>query len=240
VPQIEPVTVAAEDVLLSIAEQLKLPLLHIARRAELGQASAQAAFETLPGVQISAQAALNLVDSYLLGLQLAQNQTELALEPVTLSSALLDAAHELEMFAKQYGVVLELDIAGRFAPVMAHRAGLRASFLSLGYALIEALPSLSEAKHHRLTLATHRTPRGIIAGLYVEGNELTAQKFRAAQALCGKARQPLTSLSPSSGAGVFVSDAILRSMSSCLRVSRYQKMTGLAATMQPSQQLQLV
>ncbi|HEX3568112.1 MAG TPA: hypothetical protein VHT70_00350 [Candidatus Saccharimonadales bacterium] len=232
--------IAADNILRSIAEQLKLPLLHIARQAELGGDAPEKDRAALQNMQTSAESALNLVDSYLLGLQLVQDQSSLALEPVTLSSVLLDAAHELDAFARQYGVLLELEITGRFAPVMAHRAGLRATFLSLGYALIEALPSLADARHHRLTLATHRTPAGVIAGLYTQGSILTTEQFRVAQGLCGKARQPLTGLSPSSGAGVFVADAILRAMASCLRVGRYQNMTGLAATLQPSQQLQLV
>ena len=60
--------IAQERLLVSVAEQLKVPLTQIARRAELGEA------RILPidarAVHTEATAALALVDSYLLSLEL--------------------------------------------------------------------------------------------------------------------------------------------------------------------------
>jgi APA family basic amino acid/polyamine antiporter len=42
------------------------------------------------------------------------------------------------------------------------------------------------------------------------------------------------------GAGIFVADSFLASMSAKLRVAHHQKLTGLAATLTASQQLVLV
>lgn len=231
----------ADRLLISVAEQLKLPLVQIAQQAELDAARGFALPDSLLRMQLSAEAALRLVDSYLLGLQLSHEQSALALEPVSLSSMLVETAHQLDDFARLYNVDLELNIAGKYAPVMAHAAGLKAAFLSLGYVFIEALPSLQIARHRlSLRLAAHRTPHGLIAGLYSQDGVITSKDLRIAQALYGRARQPFARLSSTSTAGVFVADAIFRAMDARLRVGHHQKLSGLAVTLQPSWQLQLV
>src|SRR3954464_4326859 len=115
----------ATQLLRAVAEELKLPLTNIARRLELERLQAGAAGASLAGLSVQANVALTLVDSYLLGLQLAEEQGSLALEPVSVASTLTDTAHELQAFAKQHYVALEVAIAGRYEPVMAHHAGLK-------------------------------------------------------------------------------------------------------------------
>lgn len=231
----------AGDLLSAVAEQLKVPLTAIARHAELGRLTGQPDLVDVDVIRTQADAALQLVDSYLLGLQLMREQTQLALEPVSASSTLVDTAHTLERFARHYGVQLEVEVAGKFRPVMAHARGLRAALLSLGFALIEAQAAQDRTKGpRRLTLATHQTPHGIVTGLYGEYEGLTTEQWRSALKLYGRAPQPLTAVSAGSGAGLFVADAIFRSMSSSLRVGQYQHQNGLAATLQPSRQLQFV
>ncbi len=222
--------------LLSVADQLKLPLTNIVRHAEL--AAMDARHGDWPATHTQAQVALTLVDSYLLGLQLLRKQETLELEPVSISSLLVDSAHELESYAKQHGTMLELHVAGRYGPVMAHRAGLRAALLSLGYALIDS--SMGEGKRRALTIATHRTPHGIVAGVYGEFEQLSARAWRTALALSGRAQQPFSEISATGGAGMFVADTIFQAMDTRLRVGRHLNQTGLAVTLQLSQQLSLV
>ncbi len=229
-----------DDLLLSVAEQLKIPLTVIARHAELGQVTGDTSLVDSATIRVQADAALQLVDSYLLGMQLLREQSVLPLEPVSISSLLVDVAHTLERFAQQYGVHLELSIAGKYQPVMASGRGLRAALLSLGFALVEAQAAQTHRKPRRVTLAAHRTPHGIITGMYGEYEALEPEQWRTALRLQGKAAQPFRALTPGSGAGLFVADAILRAMDSHLRVGRHDGQTGLAATLQPSQQLQFV
>lgn len=236
---------ASTDLLRSVAEQLKVPLTLIARQAEL--AALLNNFESKDAANMHAQAsvALTLVDSYLLGLQLLSEQGELALEPVSVSSTLTDVAHELYRIAQQHDVILELAVAGKYAPVMAHPHGLRAAMLSLGYGFVEARAAhrVTESvttRRHRLTLAVHRTPHGIVAGAYGMFQDFGAAQWRTALKLYGRAVQPCLALGPGSGAGLFVADTIFRSMATRLRVGRHQKETGLAVTLQPSRQLTIV
>ena len=225
----------ATQLLRSVAEQLKTPLATIARQAELGQLTGQPEVVDLTAIRAHAAAALTLVDSYLLGLQLMREQATLQLEPVSVSSMLVETAHELEGIARQYGATLDLQIAGRYEPVMAHPAGLKAALLALGFALLEGYPMQGK----QLTLAVHRTPHGIVTGLYGEYERLSTDAWRKALLLQGSAPQPFTALS-GNGAGLFVADAIFKSMATKLRIGKHLKLQGLATTLQPSQQLSFV
>lgn len=230
----------ANELLVSVAQQLKVPLAIIARHAELGSLTGDAALVDAAAIATQADAALLLVDSYLLGLELLRTQTQLELEPVSVSSMLVDTAHDLYGFARQYGVDVELEMGGRYGPVMSNARGLKAALLSLGFVLVEAQAAAEERVRGRVMLATHRTPHGIVTGIYGMHQAVTANAWRRALALCGKAGQPFTELGAGSSAGLFVADTILRSMGSRLRVGRYLQQGGLAATLQSSRQLQLV
>jgi hypothetical protein len=229
----------SEQLFLSLAEGLKLPLQHIARQAELAFLVGKGG-EDLTQIQTSADVTLHLLDSYLLSLRLyAEPEERFATEQVCVPAVLYDTRQQLARTARQYGVELEMHVQGKYEPVMAHRQALQTALVSLGYSLIEALPSMG-ATQLRLQLAAHRTKHGIVAGMYCDVEELTPQVLRQGQELYGHARQPLVSVSPGSGAGVFIADAILQAMSSRLRVGRFQKQAGFAVTLPPSQQLALV
>ncbi len=225
-----------QELLLSVAEQLKTPLLQIARQAEQARLSGQA---DLALIQTTADSALRLLDNYALGVRLALEPEQLAVESVSVSSVLYDAGQQLDALAKNYGVALELNIAGRYGPVLAHRQGLQAALVSLGAALIEALPA-QESPQLTLQLATHRSRYGIVAGLYADSRQLSNEALQRGRRLQRQSRQPLPNLTYTSGAGIFVADTILRSMDLHLTASRHHRLYGLGTVMQPNHQLQLV
>lgn len=236
---IGPAPVLSQQLLLSLAEQLKLPFLQIAREAELATLAGQQ-YDAMPVIRTAADSAIKLLDNYMLGVQLAgQPGQSFLTEPVSVSSVLYDAGAELLPLAKAYDVRLDLKIDGKFGPVMAHRQGLQAALVSLGYALIEALPA-ADKPQLRLQLSAHRSRYGIVAGVYCDAEHLTTNTLRQGRRLYGQTRQPMTQLMPGSGAGIFVADAILQAMQSQLTTSRHQHLRGLAAILQPNPQLQLV
>ena len=232
----EPSAALSQQLLLSVTEQLKLPLLQIARQAEHGQLTGQT---DAASIQSTADNALQLLDNYVLGVRLSLDHQQLDIEPVSIASVLYDTGQQLDSLAKRYGVGLELNIAGRFGPVMAHRQGLQAALVSLGTSLIEALPAL-DSPQLTLQLATHRCRYGIVAGLYADTQHLSSETLRRGRALQGTARQPLASLSYGSAAGIFVADAILDAMRLKLKVSRHHRLYGLGTVLQPNHQLQLI
>lgn len=228
----------SEQLLLSVAEQLKLPLMQIARQAEL--ARLQSSQADLRSIEAAADMAIQLLDNYLFGTRLAlEERYVLNMEPVSVSSVLYDAGQQLDTMAKLYGVELELNIGGKFGPVMANRHGLQAALVSLGSSLIEALSNL-ESKSLRLQLAAHRCRYGIVTGMYTNVEQLTTEALRQGRKLHGHARQPLATLTHSSGAGVFVADAILQAMDAELKVSRHHRLYGLGTVLQANPQTQLV
>src|SRR5207342_1939555 len=111
----------------------------------------------------------------------------------SVSSVLYDTGQQLDGLAKSYGVELELHVAGRYGTVMAHRQGLQSALVSLGAALIEALPAL-ENPQLRLQLATHRSRYGIVAGLYSQNPKLSNEALQRGRRLQSRSRQPLISL----------------------------------------------
>lgn len=231
----------SQQLLISVAEQLKLPLMQIARGAELAQLSNSDASAPLSDIQMTADSALSLLDNYILAvrLNLEAESNSLSLEPVSVSSVLYDAGNQLSQYAKGYGVNLELHIAGRYGTVMAHRAGLEAALVSLGLSLIEALPA-QESPQLKLQLATHRCRYGVVAGLYSDAERMSGEALRHGQRLHGQSRQPLLNLSHTASAGVFVADSLLRAMNLHLKVSRHHRLYGLGAVLQSNHQLQLV
>ena len=230
---------ADERLLQLLAEQMKLPLLQIARQAELAQMSRRPR-QFLETIEDTADSSLKLLDSYLLSLRLARTHTSIQLEPVSVAAVLSETAEALAKLAKQYDCKLELHLSGRYEPIMAHRAGLEAALTSLGYVFIEAQSSLPEGEQAVIKLAAHRGKTGIVAGLFANMDGLSADMFRRARHLFGQAHQPLTHVTAGSGAGVFVADSLLSSMSARLRVAHHQKLSGLAATFPTSSQLNLI
>ncbi len=226
----------SQELLLSVAEELKLPLLQIARQAEQGQLGGPA---DLPTMQATADTALKLIDNYALSVRLSLEPQRLDPEPVSVSSVLYDTGQQLDALAKSYGVELELNVAGRYGTVMAHRHGLQSALVSLGAALIEAMPAL-ESPQLKLQLATHRSRYGIVAGLYSQNPKLSNEALQRGRRLQGRSRQPLISLSHTSGAGIFVADTILRAMQLRLRASRHRRLYGLGTVLQPNNQIQLI
>lgn len=229
-------SVISQQLLLSVAEQLKIPLMQIARRAEQAQIDGNADLTT---IQATADAAMRLIDSYALGVRLSLEPQLNNVEPVSLPSVLYDTGQKLDALAKSYGVGLELRITGRNSPVMAHREGLEAALVSLGSALIEALPAL-EGPQLSLQLATHRSRYGIVAGLYADTKQFTATALQKGRLLQPTTRQPLLGLTHTSGAGIFVADAILQAMELSLTASRHAGLHGFGTVLQPNRQIQLV
>ena len=233
--------VEADRLLLSVAEHLKVPLTTIARHVELERLNGGATQLDASAIGLQADAALCLLDSYLLSLESMRDQMQLPLEPVSVSSLLADTAHDLYRFARQYGVTVELETSGKCGPVMGNARGLKAALLSLGFALVETqgLPPQGARRYRRLVVACKRAPQGVVAGMYGDANRMSEAAWRRALRLCGNANQPLAALY-GSGAGLFVADVLLRAMQSHLKVGHFQGATGLTATLQASRQLQFV
>ena len=228
-----------ERLFLGLAEQLARPFLQIAHLSELAQTDPQAAsVQQWQLVNAIADSSLQLVESYALSLRVHGKVTPLELEPVTMSSLLYDTAAALEPLARRYGVELELDTGPRAHPVMADRAVLQSAMVSLGQVFVAAQAESDTPSAVRL--AAHHGRYGVVAGMYGNMPGLGADSLRRAHQLQGTSRQPMQRLVSGPAAGVFVADSLLHTLAAHLHIARYRNLTGLAATLQPSQQLHLI
>lgn len=223
------------QLLLHIAEELKLPFLQIARHSENAATKNQ---NDLKLVQVVAENALRLLDNYTLGVSMNLESYESRLEPVSVPSVLYEATNQLRPIAKKYGVDLQLNVKGRYNPVMADKQGLQAALVSLGSALIEALPAQGP-QQLSLCFATHHGRNGIVAGIYGHSKQLSKDVLKKGRQL-QHGRQPFVSLSHTSGAGIIVADSLLEAMDLRLYSSRHEGLYGLGVAMQPTHQLELV
>lgn len=231
--------IANEQLMISVSEQLKLPLMQVARRAEA--AELRGTTQDFAAIRVTAQSALQLLDNFLLSLRLQNGYLQLELEPVSVSSVLYDAGQAVRGLADQYGVELQVDIGGRYGPVTANRMALEAALISLASTLIEGLPGMDlPAPQLELQFATHRCRYGIVAGVYMRHKSLKPESLDKGLSLHGKARQPFNVLTHASGAGIFVADTIVKAMQLQLKVSRHNGWRGIGVVMAPNQQLQLI
>jgi hypothetical protein len=224
--------------LLALAEQMKRPLIQASRSAELARMTSD--ISKIADIELIADTGIDLVESYILSLKLQQAGDTIPLESVSLSATLNDVAHMLQKLDGSNIFDVELHIAGKYGPIMAHAKGLQVALLNIGKVLMSTHGERYPSDRPVVALAARKTRRGIAAGIFTNLDGLDAKSFARARNLYGRASQPIPQLTSESGAGIFIADSLLHTMESSLRVSHYKKLTGLAATFLPSQQLTLV
>lgn len=226
----------SERVFKSVVEQLKLPLINIARQAELASSFNQYDYQNISRV---ADMAIKLIDSYLLSV--TEDDLLMRLEPVSLSSVLNSAADNLSNVARIYNCEIKLALTSRFSPVISERRRLEAAFTMLGYSFIEShMANYASTKGGQVVLTTYKTKNGTAAGVFSPQINISKTNFNRALFMGGSSRQAIPEFSQSAGAGIIIADALLTSLSSKLRVTKHSNSMGLSATLIPSRQLELI
>ncbi len=216
----------------ALAEQLKTPLLQIARLSEMSGTG------TLPHISVISEHALRLVDAYVQ--TQAQAQIRLLLEPVSTSAVLYDVANSLRPFAQQFDYDIEINLIGKSVPIMAHRDSLRAMLTLLGASLIEAGAEENNSAARYLVLGTHRSARGTVVGAFSNQVSLSQRALQLTRELHGRAAQAVPSLGLAGGAGLAIADRLSEQLLAPLKAYRHHSLTGVGSLLLPSRQLQLV
>lgn len=225
----------ADQLFSCLAEQVKIPFLQVSYLSGLGDvpvADSQKIHEI-------SQAALKLIDGFLLSIRLQQDST-LPLEPVSASSLLYDTAEVLQPFAKLHDCELQLEVAGKYVPIMARSDVLKSALANIGYSFIGGFAQEDAKQNRTIRLAVRRNAHGVGVGVFADAPLLSSALFRQAKRMQGVSHQPLAQLSGEAMAGVFVAGKLFEELGNPLKVSRFGRMTGLAATFLPSRQLSLV
>lgn len=227
-------TSAGDQLLTALAEQLKMPLLQIARLAETDNQSVVA------HISVISQQALRLVDAYVQAQTLMQ--TELEFEPVTTSAVLYDVAHDLQSFADHYDLTIELDQKGTLVPVLAHRATLKTLLMLIAASLIESTGVVSNEGQaaKRLILGTHRVAKGTVIGAFSANAEITQRALRLTRELQLDSSHAVSALGMSGATALAIADQLSQRLSVPLKAYRHRSLMGVGGLLLPSRQLQLV
>lgn len=221
---------ADNDALLTaLADHLRMPLLQIARLAELDHSQA------LPRIGVISEQALRLVDAYVM----ARSQTELTLEPISAGAVMADVANALDSFARAADYHIVIDQTTPTGLVMAHAPTLKMMFLLLGSSIIEAGLE-REAIDRRLVLGIHRSARGVVVGAFNSSLELTQDVLHMSRQLHGKARQAAPALGAAGAAGLAIADDLSNHMQTPLKSYRHKSLTGIGSLLLPTAQLALL
>lgn len=219
----------------ALAEDLRVPLMQIARSSELAQLDSKKA--NPKHIEATADAALKLIDSYIFSTQVLLGQETLALEPISPKATLYDTAQYMNEIAKLYNYEIEIDASNRCGLVMAHAKGLQAALIGLTYTLIGGMSSDEKG---RIILTAHKTKHGVAAGVMTNGKAISQRALNTARGVYGDVRRPLADSLHASSAGIYVADNLFAAMASELRAKSTRGTSGLVATLLQSQQLALL
>lgn len=224
---------SSNKMLYALAEELKLPFIQVAKNAELGRISGN--IDNYKIIETTSEAALKLLDSYVLSSQVQINQAPLKLDSVSVTSVLYDSSQNLSRFTKLYNTKIDVVVDGKCGLVMANKSALEAAMTSLAYTFICASEPGSV-----VTLLAKKGNNNISAGVLSTNSNINKNSLKKAQKLYGNARQPIAELTHNQGAGLYVADTLFSSMDSHLDYSKYRSNKGLMATFLPSKQLALL
>lgn len=229
--------------LIALSDDLSLPLLQIKTSLELLERqkySLKAVAAQAKTMALSADTGLQLAEAYRLVLQ-SDKLHDLPLEPVAIGAVLEEIAHELSAYAGEYDTKLQVDVQGKLTPVLAHKPSLQAALQCLSSSLIRAQAAQTQATDHHIILGAHRSDANMVAaGVFTNIHGLSDSTLRAARALVGHARQPLSALPAGAASGVLIADMLCSAMWQPLRAAAHKNMSGLAVGVPSSKQLQFV
>ncbi len=218
----------------SLAQDLKVPLLKIAYMAEMGG-------DTSDAVGKISQEALQLLDAYLLGIQLQSGQDHLLLEPVHPSAILSDTLYDVSHYAKKFSCQLRVSAPAHLRTALVHRPGLRTALSAVAKVFIEAQDVLGSTERV-VEVAAYNSSKGITVGVFHAFDQKTfsTQLLAQARSTCGQAARPYAGLSSGASSYLFAAEQILHAMQSDLRSAKRGTMTGLATDLRRSDQLCLL
>lgn len=225
---------SADQLLSSLVNELKSPLILIARQAESEKSGAnKTEFES---IQKAAEKTLQLIDSYLLMAQSEYGQRALTLEPVGVGSVIYEVANDLAPYAKARKVDFTVDV--KDAHVMANRQGLKAVLMCLSELFMEQNND-EKTKHRKVRIEARRERENIAVSVLCSQLEITNKDLELARKMQGNSHLA-TGKMPDSGIRLAIADVLTNSLGSHLQVRQINGLKGLNFELAGSKQLQLV
>lgn len=177
--------------------------------------------DTNDAITMLAKHSLRMADAFLL----ANQQVQLALEPLTAVSVLEDVAHDISSLAKASGINVQVDVRGTCRPILAHRQSMRDMLTLIATAVLQRQDS---SDNNQLVLGTHRNVGGTIVGAF--GSNHHDMKLKQ-----------LTSLQHTNSPEVLlaVASRLGERLQAQVKTYKHASLYGFGATFSQSRQLQL-
>lgn len=222
-----------DQLLSSLVNELKSPLILIARQAESEKESTKKTeFEA---IQKAAEKTLQLIDSYLLMAQAEYGQRALTLEPIGVGAVIYEVATDIAPYAKAREVDFSIDV--KDAHVMANRQGLKAVLMCLSELFIE---QNSDEEHRKeVRIETRRENQNVAVSVLSSELEITNKDLELARRMQGNSHLANGKM-PDSGIRLAIADVLINSLGSSLQVRQINGLKGLNFELAGSKQLQLI
>lgn len=223
---------SGDSLFYTLAHDLKTPLLRIAYMAET------ALPESTADIHAAARHAIDMLDAYTFSV--TSKQTQLALEPISPSAVVTDAAYNLKEHAQQFMCNVHIVAPKKHAVILAHRRVLTTALTMMGRAFIES-QQLDEQTKKSITLAAYATKNGIALGVFAHTPQKISHQFvTQAKANIGNALRPFVGMAAGSASQLFIADQLAGTMQTTIRAARHGHLQGLAFDVQLTKQLTLV
>ena len=218
--------VSEHKLVFMMGEELKKPLTAIKLLAENNPESKT--------IGIEARKALRTVDNLLLFQQFSSEQTALALSPVHIGSTLTQVANELNPLSIEFGCETEVFIQSGISTVDVDSSLLKSGIESLWQAVLGMTEKPSPLSWH-----VYKSNAGIRIAVTNNSIDLSKVSLKRSGTTAGSSRQPFSGIAGPATDLVTAKGLFSLLGANLAKVTKDGK-HGLAVTLKPSMQLELV
>lgn len=190
-------------------------------------------------VMLHSLALSDLSSSYLVYRE-AQNNSELSMTGVSLSSLLYEVSDKLQAYAKQENCSFAIDVRSRSGPIYGNREALRASLMLLGYECIRAVSEQAKGKMSVVRWTVRTKKDSVVAGIYGDFGLSAKTVVKRIYKEPSSQKQPLTGFSTGRGTGLLIVRRLLDVHGVQLKPSTHKHLSGFSLELNKSTQLSLV
>lgn len=230
-------SVTGLDLLRTVGNELKLPLMHIANASSLLR-DGEYSLEELEGqyeqLEMSSRRMLQIIDSVLFAGQIETRQTMLNLKPTNVASVAHSVLVECRELAIKYDKCVELRITQALAPAAIDPVALHHSM----YGLLDML--IRSAESSSVQVLVHHQANSVMITMRDDGPAISMQQIQTAFRRLGKATRPIKQLPSTTGMAFYVAHSLMKAMQGDLIVKQSGDERRLSLRMPLSQQLELV
>lgn len=216
-----------DNLLDSVVEQLRSPLLTIQLMLEAGQTES---------VDVITRSSIQLLDDINYVRELIKTRPTLDLSPTNISVLSDDIAHALSPLAKTRNINIHTRVSCN-RPVLAHRYTLLRAFENLVRGILNVTKSSDEST---VTLMVSKQDQMVRMGAFSSTASIAAKDLNQMRKIFGLSRRPLSQQSTSSETELYIADTLLSLLGHQMRTAISSRQRGFCANLNSSSQLSLL